>query len=198
MDIPLSMVGGPQAPDRLDDHPQFIGADTRSQNLAISMLPPETTATIGPAPALPGSAAASDNDPAPSAMTRAFSASMRIASLVCSRLTTIAPSTTGFSRSHMRGKRLWPPAPSTNEAFQSLNTCGDPIENDKAVGAAVSGSTPHTLIAGFNAFKALPTPVMSPPPPMAAITATVSGASSRISNPMVLWPAMKFWSWRGG
>jgi hypothetical protein len=122
------------------------------------MLPPETTATIGPGPAFPVSAAASDNEPAPSAMTRAFSASMRIASLVCSRLTTIAPSTTGLRRSHMRGKRLWPPAPSTNDAFQSWKTCGDPIENDKAVGAAVSGSTPQILMAGFNAFKALPYP----------------------------------------
>src|SRR5579863_9327737 len=160
--IGCTSVGGPRGPDRLDGQPQCAGEDKRSQNLAMSMLPPETTATIGPAPAFPVSAAASDNDPAPSATTRAFSASMRIASLVCSKLTTIVPSTTGFSRSHMRGKRLWPPAPSTNEAFHSLKTCGEPIENDKAVGAAVSGSTPQTLIAGFSAFKALPTPVSSP------------------------------------
>src|SRR5438132_1584048 len=79
-------------------------------------------------------------------MTRAFSAISRIAALVCSRLTTIDPSTTGLMRSHMRGNRLLPPAPSTNDGFQSLNTWGDPIEKDRAAGAAVSGSAPHTLI----------------------------------------------------
>src|SRR5580704_9940904 len=158
------MVGGQQDPYRLDRDPQCAAEDTRSQNLAMSMLPPETTATIGPWPAFPVSAAANDNDPAPSATTRAFSANMRIASLVCSKLTTIAPSTTGLSRSHMRGKTLLPPAPSTNEAFHSVKTWADPIENDRSVGAAVSGSAPQILIAGFNAFTALPTPVMSPPP----------------------------------
>ncbi len=49
----------------------------------------------------------------------------------------------------MRGKTLWPPAPSTNECFQSLNTCGDPMANESAAGAAVSGSAPQTLISGF-------------------------------------------------
>ena len=59
------------------------------------------------------------------------------------------PSTTGFMRSHMRGKTLWPPAPSTNDAFQSVNTCGEPIANESAAGAAVSGSAPQTLISGL-------------------------------------------------
>ena len=67
------------------------------------------------------------------------------------------PSATGFMRCHMRGKRLWPPAPSTNDAFQALNTCGEPRSNDNAAGAAVSGSAPHTRIEGRSAFTALPT-----------------------------------------
>src|SRR5262245_9115328 len=51
------------------------GADAISSvNFFRSMLPPETTQTIGPLPALPVSAAASGRAPAPSAMTRAFSA----------------------------------------------------------------------------------------------------------------------------
>ena len=73
----------------------------------------------GPAPASPVSAAASGRAPAPSAMIRAFSAISRMARRVWSRVTTMLPSTSGFIRSHMRGKTLWPPAPSTNEACHS-------------------------------------------------------------------------------
>ena len=58
-------------------------------------------------------------------------------------------------RWNIRGKRLWPPAPSTNEAVHPGNGCGEPMENDRAAGAAVSGSDPHTLIEGFSAFTAL-------------------------------------------
>src|ERR1700727_517019 len=67
MDIPLSRIGVPQGPFRLDADPQCAG-EMRSQNFDMSTLPPETTATIGPGPALPVRAAASDSEPAPSAM----------------------------------------------------------------------------------------------------------------------------------
>src|SRR5438105_2354699 len=62
---------------------------------------------------------------------------------------------------------LWPPAPSTNEACQFLKICGEPSANDRAAGAAVSGSAPQTLISGSSALIALPTPVIRPPPPIA-------------------------------
>ena len=87
--------------------------------------------TIGPFPAFPLNAAASGNAPAPSEMTRAFSAINRIAFLVSSRLTTNEPSTTGFIRSHMRGNTLWPPAPSTNDLSHSLNSCRRPRREGK-------------------------------------------------------------------
>ncbi len=118
-------------------------------------------------------------------MTLAFSAMSRIARLVSSRVTTMQPSTTGLMRCHMRGKTLWPPAPSTNEAFHSANGCGEPMASERAIGAAVSGSAPQTWMPGLSALTAVPTPVISPPPPMAVMTATVSGASSRISSPRV-------------
>ena len=124
-------------------------------------------------------------------MIRTFSAIIRIARLVSSRLTTMWPSTIGRIRSNIRGKTLWPPAPSTNDGFQSGNRCGDPIFAESAAGAPVSGSTPQILISGRSALIALPTPVINPPPPIAAMIATVSGASSRISSPMVPCPAMK-------
>ena len=57
--------------------------------------------------------------------------------------------------------------------------------------AAVSGSAPITVTSGRVAFTALPTPVISPPPPMAAITVRTSGRSSTISSPIVPCPAMK-------
>ena len=76
-----------------------------------------------------------------------------------------------------------------NSQFQGIP--GDPAFRDSAAGAAVSGSTPNTLTSGFSALIALPTPAMSPPPPMPQITACVSGSSSRISRPIDPWPAMK-------
>ena len=100
-------------------------------------------------------------------------------------------------RSHMRGNTLWPPAPSTNDAFQSLKTCGEFFSNDNAAGAAVSGSVPKIFTSGLIALMALATPVINPPPPMLAMIAFVSGASSKISRPIVPWPAMKLSSSNG-
>src|SRR5256886_8794492 len=129
-----------------------------SENFSRSILPPETMATRGPLPALPVSAAARLSAPAPSAMTRAFSARSRIARFTSSRVTTMEPSTTGCMRCHMRGNTLLPPAPSTNVAFQSGNTCAEPLANESAAGAAVSRSAPPTLISGRHAFTALAPP----------------------------------------
>src|SRR6266403_3626674 len=80
--------------------------EINSQNFCKSMLPPEIIATIGPLPAFPLNAAATGKAPAPSAMTRTFSANSRIAFLVSLRVTTMQPSMTGFILSHMRGNML--------------------------------------------------------------------------------------------
>src|SRR5204862_5143538 len=80
--------------------------EINSQNFCRSILPPEMIATIGPLPAFPLKAAATGKAPAPSAMTRAFSANSRIAFFVSSRVTTKQPSTMDFIRSHMRGNML--------------------------------------------------------------------------------------------
>ncbi len=45
---------------------------------------------------------------------------------------------------------------------------------------------------GFVNLIAVATPLMRPPPPTGAKTASTSGISSRISSPMVPWPAMIF------
>ena len=100
-------------------------------------------------------------------------------------------------RSHIRGKMLLPPAPSTNEACQPANCCGEPFSNDSAPGAAVSGSAPRMRTCGASWRTALPMPEISPPPPMAAMTVFTPGRSSRISMPRVALPAMKSCSSKG-
>src|SRR5580765_8818761 len=130
------------------DHQATGPGAISSENFFRSIFPPDTMATIGPCPAFPVSAAATGRHPAPSAMIHAFSALNRMALFVSSRVTTILPSTTGFIRCHIRGKTLCPPAPSTKDAFQSLNAWGDPLARESDMGAAVSGSAPHTLIPG--------------------------------------------------
>ena len=103
---------------------------TSSANLARSILPPETMQTIGPSPAWPVSAAASDNAPAPSEMVRVFSAIRRIAARVWSSETVIAPSTIGLHPLPHALVTLWPPAPSTNDACQSGNLLGPPSRSE--------------------------------------------------------------------
>src|ERR1051325_3125608 len=181
----------------VDHAPQGSNYKTNSANFLRSMLPPEMTATMGPSPALPLSAAATASAPAPSAMTRTFSATRRIARRTSSSETTIEPSTMPCIRSHIRGKMLLPPAPSTNEACQFMNCCGPPFSNDSAPGAAVSGSAPRTRTCGASWRTALPMPEISPPPPMAAITVFTLGRSSRISMPRVAVAAMKSCSSKG-
>ena len=141
--------------------PRYEVASRISHIILRSIFPPETIATIGPGPAFPVSAAASGSAPAPSLMTRAFSAISRIACLVCSSVTTIQPSATGCIRCHIRGKTLCPPAPSTKDRSHSGKAWADPAANERANGAAVSGSAAQILTSGFSALIALPTPVMS-------------------------------------
>ena len=108
-------------------------------NFARSMLPPDTTATILPRPARPLSAAATAQPAAPSAMTRARSATRRIAWAASSSETTIEPAS-GRSSGHMLSSTDLPPAPSTNDAVQPSKNSGRPAASDAASGEAVSGS----------------------------------------------------------
>jgi len=74
------------------------------------MLPPETTATILPRPARPLIAAATAQPAAPSAMTRARSATSRMARATSSRETTIEPASVRSS-GHIVSSTDFPPAP---------------------------------------------------------------------------------------
>ncbi len=57
-------------------------------------------------------------------------------------------------------------------------------------GADVSSSTTRMLVSGRSAFTALAIPVKSPPPPQGTMIVSTSGKSSRISRPIVPFPAM--------
>src|SRR5438105_11162788 len=103
------------------------------------MLPPDTTATTVPAPARPLSAAATAQPAAPSAITRARSATSFIARATSSSETTIDPETADSS-GHIVASTDLPPAPSTNDADQSSKYTARPAASDAESGAAVSGS----------------------------------------------------------
>src|ERR1700716_2627775 len=98
------------------------------------MLPPDTTATVLPAPARPLSAAAIAQPAAPSAITRARSATSFIARATSSSGTTIDPDN-GCSSGHIVGSTDLPPAPSTNDARQLSTYTGLPAASDADSGA---------------------------------------------------------------
>ena len=77
--------------------------------------------------------------PAPSAMTRARSASSFIALAICGSGTTIDPAIDRTS-GHIVSSTDLPPAPSTNEACHPSKYPGRPAASDDARGDAVSGS----------------------------------------------------------
>src|SRR5262245_41498561 len=114
-------------------------APVTSANVVRSMLPPETTATIFPFPARPLVAAATAHPAAPSAITRARSATRRMAAATSSSEPTIDP-VKFLGSGHIVGMTDFPPAPSTNDFAQASKYFGAPAVSDTESGAAVSGS----------------------------------------------------------
>src|SRR3954468_18684276 len=112
------------------------------------MLPPDTTATTCSVPAWPLSAAAGAQPAAPSTIKCARSATSAIAAATSSRETTIDPDNP-FNMGHIVGSTDLPPAPSTNDAVQSLKYTGSLAASDAASGAAVAGSAAYTRVCGL-------------------------------------------------
>src|SRR5262245_8913580 len=173
-----------------------VHAPTSDANFARSILPPDTTATVLPAPARPLSAAAMAQPAAPSAMMWLRSATSFIARATSSSVTTIDPESRDSS-GHIVGSTDLPPAPSTNDAFHCSKYFGAPAASDADSGAAVSGSAAYTCADGRSSRITAAMPDSSPPPPSGAITVSTSGRSSRISRPAVALPAMN-WSSSNG
>ena len=175
-----------QAQSASDDAGQ-VRSLTSSANLSRSILPPETTQTIGPSHRLiRSSAAASDSAPAPSATVRDFSAISRIASRVWSSVTVIdavdhrphpLPHALDDALARRRRRRRSP---------ANLRTCAARLRAATRRRAPPSPARRRALsTSGCSALIALPTPVISPPPPIAQMTVRTSGRSSRISSPIV-------------
>ena len=95
------------------DHGRGIEFFRMQVNVSESRLPPEITQTIFPLPARPVRAAATEEAPAPSAMTRCRSTSSRMAPAISSRDTTIESSIRLFTNGQIFSKTLLPPIPST-------------------------------------------------------------------------------------
>jgi len=95
-------------------------------------------------------------------------------------------------RCHMRETPLLPPARQVDKlAFPVRKHLARAFGERERGGARRSPARAPDPISGRNAFTALATPVIRPPPPIAAMMATVSGASSRISRPSIHARAMK-------
>ncbi len=102
---------------------------------SASMLPPETTQTILPRPARPASAAATPQAPAPSAMTRARSATSRNAAQISSSVETSEPARSPCARASIWGNTERLPIPSTNVARCST-VHGRPSRKGRRQGSA--------------------------------------------------------------
>src|SRR5260370_22418004 len=111
-------------------------------NFEESMFPPDTIQTIFPDPALPVVAAATDAAPAPSATTLLRSIKSLTAAAISERETTRGRSRI-LARSHISGRTLFPPIPSTKLGVLSISLA-EPAAKDADNGAAVSGSTAYT------------------------------------------------------
>ena len=74
---------------------------------------------------------------------------------------------------------------------------GAPASRLRVKVGAPTGSTPLTRIDASRALTAVATPEIRPPPPIATITWSISGASARISRPTVPWPAITRGSAKG-
>src|SRR3989442_7506137 len=106
-------------------------------NFEESMFPPDTTHTISRGPALPVVAAATDAAPAPSATTLLRSIKSLMTVAISERETTRGRSRF-LARSHISGRTLFPPMPSTKLGVL-LISWAEPAANDADNGAAVSG-----------------------------------------------------------
>jgi len=133
--------------------------------------------------------AATDAAPAPSATIAERATRSLIAASTSGSGDTREPARSRFTGGHISSSTAFPPMPSTNVGVRSTST-GRPAAIEAASGAAVSTSQPKTCTSGREARIAAAIPQLSPPPPKGTSTALTSGASSRISRPMVPLPAI--------
>src|SRR5260370_41658416 len=110
-------------------------------NFEESMFPPDTMQTIFPDPALPVVAAATDAAPAPSATTLLRSINSLMAAAISERETTRGRSRI-LARSHISGRTLFPPIPSTKLGDLSI-AWAEPAAKTADTGERDSGTTSY-------------------------------------------------------
>lgn len=135
------------------------------------------------------SAAATETAPAPSATNFCFSIRASIAVEISSSVTVTISSTYFSHRLNVVCPGVFTAIPSamvlTERRVQISCSALELI-----IDGAPAACTPYIFILGFKDLMAKETPLISPPPPMGIITASTSGSSSNISNPIVPCPAM--------
>src|SRR5271157_5224468 len=103
--------------------------------------------------------------------------------------TTCEPSNKRLASGHICGKTNGAPMPDTKLDWYETST-GFPADKELVIGVAVATSTASTRAPGLLALIEAAIPQLKPPPPNGTNTVSTSGKSSRISNPIVPFPAI--------
>ena len=166
--------------------------------VVTSTLPPDTRHTVffSDVSTLPNITAATGTAPAPSATVFWPSISARMAEAISSSLTVTISSTYCWHRAKVRSPGFFTAMPSAMVATLR-SSVGPPAWRDRYMDAAPAAWTPTIRHSGFSCFTAKATPPMRPPPPMGTTICSTSGNCSRISRPMVPWPAITRGSLKG-
>ena len=157
-----------------------------------SMLPPQskrTTRLPARRPSFPDKQAARGVAAAPSTTPFSSSTMRKIERAICSSLTITASSTRGWEISNALLPTWGMASPSASVGRKAMRV-GFPASSAAEKLATFSASTAMIFALAFFVFTASATPASSPAPPTGTITASTSGTCSRISNPIVPWPAI--------
>ena len=119
-----------------------------------------------------------------------------LAAAISSSLTVTTSSTYCWHRAKVRSPGFFTAMPSAMvDTLRS--SVGPPAWRDRYMDAAPAAWTPTIRQSGFSCFTAKAMPPMRPPPPMGTTICSTSGSCSRISRPMVPWPAITSGSLKG-
>ncbi len=129
------------------------------------------------------------NGAAPDGSTRSFarSRSSDIADLISSSVTRTISSTHSLMIWNVLSPERFTARPSAIVSTLSISTTF-PVLSDVYIAADPNGWTPKTLIRWLICLAVRAMPDISAPPPTGTTMTSMSGASSRISRPMLPWP----------
>jgi len=147
------------------------------------MFPPETMHTIFPVPAFPDKAQATEQAPAPSAITWLRSANNFTASATDCNSATSEPAINFFARANICGNTS-PCSNAIDPGWLVVDLFWAPAASEAESGAAVVTSAANTLQFGRNSRSTEAIPQVKPPPPHGITThqdpASLPGSPGRL------------------